>query len=382
MNLFFELVKKGCFLTVLFPILFSCNSENGSISDGFYRVFENIDSIEVALPDEYLEITRWTTYNDGITSVLVEYGLANNGDLIIHQIDFSSGGYGKPLTIPREGPNGFNSFDVSAVFKSKDSLFIFPAGKDKFFLYNDLGEKISEYLYNSLTNYQYYRDGWFSSAFFNENNILMPTVDNTRDDSFDYFSREFPFQLFNLESSSFTKSFSYPEFVNGKYVPSNFIGASIAPIDSNSFLVNYNFSDSIYIYNLKLDTKQSLYMGAKNIGSPTFLSNYPDKFQAREYLIKEIDYEVAFFQNGKVYRLVSHLLEKEYKNINSFEILKNNLRAVTLIELDFKKNELKFYKMPIAKYFLFTNNSLIVGGVSLREDDGILLRKFYIYPLN
>lgn len=368
-------------MAALFYLVVSCNSESTDGEFDVYNEFEKLDSIEVSLPDEYLDITKWTVYNDGKANILVEYGLASNGDLIIYQIDFTKDGYRKPLIIPREGPNGFNSFDASVIFKSRDSLFIFPSGKDKFFLYNQSGVKISDHLYNSSTNYHYYREGWFSSGVFLGKNLVIPTVNSTRDDSFDFFSSVSPIQIYNIETKEFTKNYSYPDFIIGKYLPSNFVGATISPINQNSFLVNYNFSDSVYIYNLKNNSVKSHFMGGEKVGSPKFLENYPDKVESRDYLIKEVDYEFAVHSNNKVYRVVSHLSNKNHKNLSLLEILKENLRIVTLIELDLSTNKLKYYKMPIAKYFLFNKNSLVVGGVSLRESDSLLLRKFYIYSL-
>ncbi|MDG1278800.1 MAG: hypothetical protein P8O16_16075 [Algoriphagus sp.] len=127
---------------------------------------------------------------------------------------------------------------------------------------------------------------------------------------------------------------------------------------------------------------ESFYSGSDDFGSPNLLTYLPNRAQSLEYISKEVDYETAFFHKEKVYRVVSHLKEKKYFQYNPYEIIRNNFRAVSLVQLDLNSKELKFYELPIAKYFVFQGDNLFVGGISVREENGDIYRKFYRYTLN
>ena len=376
----FQLVNRGCYFSTLIFSLFSCFIERPE-EEFFYSKLTKLDSLEVILPLDYLQVTSWTTYSFKGKELLVEYGLNRDGNLVIHQIDFENKTYLDPIQIDREGPNGFNSSDISIFFKSKDSIYVFPTGKDSFFLYDSQATKKNEYEYNSMNNSNFYKNGWYSSLGFLERLLVLPTVDHTRYDDADFFGKVYPIQLYHLESSSFVDQIEFPEFVRGKYLPSNFSGAMIDQVDNDRVLINYNFSDSIYIYNFKENLMDNYYCGSDNFGSPRLLDFLPDRTQSLEYNTKEVNYETSFHHRGKVYRVVSHLKHKQYREYSPFEIIQNNLRVVSLVELDLVTSKLKYYKMPIAKYFLFQKNQLFVGGVSAREENGDIYRKFYKYAL-
>lgn len=378
---FYKLINRGCIFSTLIFSLASCSFEN--FDDEFsYSEFAKIDSLEVKLPLEYIQITNWTTYSSEGKELLVEYGLNGNGDLVIHRIDFDKKTYLEPIHISREGPNGFNSSAASVCFKAKDSIYVFPTGRKLFYLYNSKGIKTNEYKYNSMNNSNFYKNGWYSSMAFFEKSLILTTVDNTRYDDPDFFDKVSPIQFYNLDSNTFTDQIVFPEFVKGKYTPSNLSGAMIDQVDKDCILINYSFSDSIYIYNIKDKLANSFFCGSDNFGSPRILDFLPDRSQSLNYTTKEVNYETGFYHQEKVYRIVSHLISKQFYEYSPFEIIQNNWRVVSLIELDLETNKLRYFKMPTAKYFVFQKNQLFAGGVSVREEAGDIYRKFYKYTFN
>ena len=51
------------------------------------------------------------------------------------------------------------------------------------------------------------------------------------------------------------------------------------------------------------------------------------------------------------------------------------------MEKDLLTNSTKIYKIPSAKYFIFDEDYLYLGSVSIREDGDKTLTKFYKYKL-
>lgn len=361
---------------VLLFVFFSCSNQRQEI---FYTDFEKVDSLEVILPLDYIQVTRWTTFADGESTFLIEYGIESKGDLLIHRIDFDKEIYLEPIRIPREGPHGFNSSDASIYYHSKDSIFVFPAAQDRFFLYNFQSEKINEFEYNSPQFVSYYRSGFYSNAVIFDKDIAIPTVSEVRYDDQNYFEKEIPVHLFSLEKETLIEKLRFPDFVKGSFLPSEYSGPTLAKIDSGRMLVNYRFSDSLYIFNSLDKSIEGIYCGLRGSATPPLLSQYPSRGQELDFKIKELDYETVFARNESIFRIVSHLKKDEYRDLSGFEILEKNLRGVTLIQLDLMSKEQYFYEMPIAKYFVFDENSLTVGGVSSREKNGDIYRKFYRY---
>lgn len=333
------------------------------------------------MPIEFLNQTNWTTYNTNGKTILVEYGINGNDNLLIHQVDFNKGKYLEPIKILREGPEGYNSSTASVLFKNKDSIFVFPAARQSFFLYNSNGKQLDEFTYNSKDYTRYYRGGYYSSPVFINKKAVLTTINDTRYDDPEYFEKVSPIQFYDFESSGFTKHLNYPNFVFEKHTASNYTGATVSQMPRNQLLINYNFSDSIFIFDVRTESMNSFYCGSEFFGKPNLLNKVPDKRREFEYVIKEVNYESSFFHGGKVYRVVSHLENSKFYDYSPYDILQQNARVVSLIELDLATKKLKYYKMPIAKYFVFQDNKLFVGGVSIREEGSETYRRFYEYTL-
>lgn len=370
---------RACYVPIPFLVFLSCSLQRQDDRIA-YSEFSVLDSLELVVSSPFLQHTNWTTYDRASGKVLVEYGLDDEGNLIIHQVDFERKAYLAPILINRDGPNGYNSSNASVFFKNKDSIYVFPAARNHFWLYTGLGMKIKAYSYGSTSYERYYKNGYYSSLIHYSDSLVLTTINNTRYNDPAYFDKVYPVQTYNLKKSEFSRLMPYPKFVRGKHIPSNLTGAMLYPIDAHQFIVNYSFSDSIYVYNVDTGNTEAIYCGAQNFGKPRLLTKVPNKLEELEYHLKEVNYELVFFNMGKVYRVVSHL-PKSYQNYSIPEIVNRNLRRVLLIEMDISTRKLRFYRMPIAKYFLFDKDHLIVGGVSVREYEGETLRKFYKYRL-
>ena len=375
----FTFSKKTWLFTISVFLIFSCNSGN-QYKEFTYSEFVALDSFEVVMPAEYLLETNWTTYKKGNQTILVEYGIYSEGELVIHQVDFNEEAYVQTLKIPREGPEGFNAYNASIYLKNEDSLYVFPMGRNSFFLYNSVGEKVNEYPYSSPNFERYYKSSYYSSLIPLSNELILPTINDVRYDDPDYFKKVTPIQSYNLRTSKFEGKIEYPEFIHGKFIPS-LTGATISPFDEDQFLINYSFSDSIFNHKYKTKETQSLYCGADYFGKPKLLDRVASKNEQTEYAVKEVNYEVAFYHNSKIYRIVNHVTESDYENYSIFEILSENRRLVSLVELNPKTGEMKYYKLPIAKYFVFQGNFLFAGGISVREEGAETYRRFYKYTL-
>lgn len=347
-------------------------------SELVYSEFPKKDSLEVLVPIEYFPLSYWSTFTNNGQGFLVEYGFVSNGDLLIHRVNFDKKIYLEPIRIPREGPDGFNSSSVSVYFHGIDSIFVFPAAKDAFYLYNSLAKKVKEFPYSSNGFARFYRSGFYSNAVLFDQILAIPTVSDIRYDDPDFFRNEIPVRLYDLNKEKFVSQLKYPAYLTGSFLPSEFSGPTLEKFDEDRMIVNYRFSDSLYLFNIKDKSTQAIYCGLLRRNAPPLLKKYPSKGEELDYKIKQSDFAEAFSRNGKIYRIVNNVDEK-YNDLTGLEILQKNLRGVTLIELDLETKQQRFYEMPIAKYFVFDNDFLIVGGVSSREENGDIYRKFYKY---
>lgn len=374
--------KSYSIMVALAILSIGCSSKKNS-EDFNYSELELIDSIEVQIPLEFVPITKWQTFSDFSQTLLIDYGIDRNGDLLILRLDFEKEKYLKPIHILREGPDGFNGPDVFISYQSIDSIYVFPATSDRFYLYNSLGKKINEYRYNSSESTRFFMNGFYSDIFYSNGSMILPTINNTRYDDLDYFEKVIPLQKYDLSQRKFTDSIAYPKTTAGKFLPSNLTGGQVSKFDSETVLINYPFSDSLYLYNYKDKSIETFYCGLKTGTKSKFLDHVPDREESREYVVKEKNYEFSKIHNGKIYRLVSHLKNENDRELAPIDIIRNNLRGVTMIEYNVDNKSINYYEMPIVRNFVFRENHLIVGGVSIREDENQdTFRKFYVYQLD
>lgn len=370
---------KDWLIPVLVLTIFSCSNENGSSEDDILA-FEPVDSLEIELPEEFLQFTSWTTYNRQGQQILVEYGLGSNNSLVIHQVDFLSGKYLEPIVIPQQGPNGYNSSGASVYFKNRDSLFVFPSTSQHFYLYSRSGELLEKYAYNASDNSKHNVSGYYSSAVFLNKKLFLPTAQFIRFDDPQIFTKSTPIRSFDFNSNQFIDSIPYPSYTEDKSITVDRLSPTIAAINQDSLVINYRFSDSIYFWNPATSSLSSLYLSSDKLGKAKLFDRYPDRAETLEFKIKEVDFETVIHHNKCLYRIISHVDEDD-KSLETYEILQNNKRKMTLLEYDLETKTKRLYKLPIAKYFSFIDDYLYVGGISLREDGDKTLRTFYKYKL-
>lgn len=370
---------KDWLILVLVLTIFSCSNGNSSSEDDILS-FTAVDSLEIELPEEFLQFTSWSTYNREDQQILVEYGLGSNNSLFIHQVDFLSGEYLEPLVIPQQGPNGYNSSDASVYFKNRDSLFVFPATAPHFYLYSRSGELLEKYVYNATDNSKYNVSGYYSNAVFLDEKIFIPTAQFIRFDDPQIFTKSTPVRSFDFNSNQFIDSIPYPSYTIDKSITVDRLSPTIAAINQDSLVINYRFSDSIYFWNPITSTTSSLYLNSDKLGKAKLFDRYPDRAESLEFKLKEVDFETVIYHKKRLYRIISHVDEDD-KSLETYEILQNNKRKMTLLEYDLETKTKRLYKLPIAKYFTFIDDYLYVGGISLREDGDKTLRTFYKYKL-
>ncbi|WP_425636604.1 hypothetical protein ACPUEN_14425 [Algoriphagus yeomjeoni] len=377
--------KKGRRLQIILSfIAFSIGCSSKRSSDIFeYSDLPLVDSIEIKLPLEFLPNSKWQTFNDSFQNLLIDYGLDRNGDLLVLRLDFEKGEYLDPIHIPREGPDGFNAPDVFISYQGLDSIYVFPATSDRFFLYNSLGKRTGEYRYNSSSSTHFYMSGFYSDIFFSDGKMILPTINDTRYDDKSYFEKVIPFQKYDLTKQRFSDSIEYIKSLAGKFLPSNLTGGQVSNYDDVNALLNYPFSDSLYLYNYERKSMQSFYCGIETGHRTKFYDHVPDRAESIDYIAKEKNYEFSKMHNGKIYRLVSHLKNENARELPVLDIITQDLRGVTMIKLDPKNSSINYYKMPIARNFVFIGNQLIVGGISSREDENQdTFRTFYVYQMD
>ena len=370
---------KDWLILVLVLTIFSCSNGNSSSEDDILS-FTAVDSLEIELPEEFLQFTSWSTYNREDQQILVEYGLGSNNSLFIHQVDFLSGEYLEPIVIPQQGPNGYNSSDASVYFKNRDSLFVFPATASHFYLYSRSGELLEKYVYNATDNSKYNVSGYYSNAVFLDEKIFIPTAQFIRFDDPQIFTKSTPVRSFDFNSNQFIDSIPYPSYTIDKSITVDRLSPTIAAINQDSLVINYRFSDSIYFWNPITSTTSSLYLNSDKLGKAKLFDRYPDRAESLEFKLKEVDFETVIYHKKRLYRIISHVDEDD-KSLETYEILQNNKRKMTLLEYDLETKTKRLYKLPIAKYFTFIDDYLYVGGISLREDGDKTLRTFYKYKL-
>lgn len=375
-----KLFQKGCLFGAL--LLFSHCEERSMSKVSPITQLNLLDSLELEMPLEFLSLTKWTSYSFKEGVHLVEYGLFRNEGLVIHRIDFEQQKYLRPIKIPTEGPDGFNSSNASIFFQDENSIFLFPTGSKRFYKYDTLGQKKMEFEYNSEDNGRFFTTGYYTTAIEQENTFVISTINDTRYDDPNYYKKVFPVSQLDLTSGEFIKKIPYPANLSDQIFPSNLVGATVSNFQSGEVLINYCFSDSLFTYNFRENSIESIYCGLEGWDQPKSLQVHPDRFESLEYQAKELNYQNVFFHEGKIYRLVSHLKDDDYRELSISEILKKNLRELTLIQLDPEEDIINYYKMPLTKYFLFDENKLYVGGISVREEGEESYRTFYIYSLD
>ncbi|MFT6972520.1 MAG: hypothetical protein ACJAXX_003103 [Roseivirga sp.] len=370
---------KDWLIPILALMTLSCNNKTSTSTANFVS-FETMDSLEIELPEEFLAFTSWTTYNSQDQQILVEYGLGNNNSLVIHQVDFLLGQYLEPIIIPQEGPNGYNSSGASVYFKNRDSLFVFPSSEPHFYLYSSSGQLLKKFLYNSLDNSKHNVSGYYSSAVFLNEKMFLPVIQYFRFDDPKIFMKSTPIRSFDFDSNQFIDSIPYPGYTKKKTITVDRLSPTLAVINKDSLVINYRFSDSLYFWNPVSNTLSSLYLSSDKFGKAKLFERYPERAEGLEFKIKEVDFETTIYHKKRLYRIISHVSQED-KSLESYEILQNQLRKMTLLEYDLETKEKKLYHLPIAKYFTFINDYLFVGGVSLREEGDKTIRKFYKYRL-
>jgi len=367
------------FIPILVLITFGCSNGNRSSEDDILA-FQTVDSLEIELPKEFLPFTKWTTYNRQDQQILVEYGLGSKNSLVIYQVDFLLGKYLEPIIIPQQGPNGYNSSGASVYFKSRDSLFVYPLASSHFYLYNSSGQLLKKYLYHAPDESRYSVGGYYSSAAFFNEKMFIPVAQNLRFDDPQIFMKSTPVRSFDLDNNQFIDSIAYPSYTKNKSITVDYLSPSLAAINKDSLVINYRFSDSVYFWNPASNTLSSLYLSSDQFGDPLLFEHYPDRAEGLEFKIKEVDFQTTIYHKKRLFRIVSHVAQED-KSLEAHEILQNNKRKMTLLEYDLETETKRLYQLPIAKYFIFIDDFLFVGGISIREDGDKTLRTFYKYEL-
>lgn len=305
--------SSKCWLTpILSLIIFSCSDQKSAVD---FSEFEALDSLEIALPDEFLAYTSWTTYNTLDRQILVEYGLGSDNNLVIHQVDFLAGKYLKPIIIPQQGPNGYNSSGASVIFKSKDSLLVFPSLAAHFHLYNSSGQLLNKIPYNAPDDSKYIESGYYSSAVFLDQKMFTPVYQSMRFDDPQIFTKTIPIRSFDFNANQFIDSILYPKYTKNKMTTVDQLSPSLALIDKDSIAINYHFSDSLYFWNPMSNTTSSLYMSNDKFGKGILFDRYPDK--GLVFKIKEVDFELIKYHNERLYRIISYV-PKEKRSLGGF----------------------------------------------------------------
>lgn len=370
-------IKNGFTLVLLLCLLSCGESKNSKVE---ISAIAPIDSLEIELPEEYLEYTSWTTYQRQGQQILVEYGKGSNESLVIHQVDFLTAHYLEPIIIPKEGPNGYNSSGADVFFKNQDSIFVFPAAKPHFYLYDGSGQQIEKFSFNAPDNFNHYVSGYYSSAVFLNEKMFIPTSQFLRIEDPEFLTKSTPVRSYDFNSNQLVDSIPYPEYTKGKAITIDRLTPSLAVINQDSLVINYGFSDSLYFWNPASKTISSMYLSADQFGEGRLFETFPDQGEGLAFKIKEVDYETTIYHNNRLYRMISYV-PKEDRSLQAYEILQNQLRQLVLLEFDLETKEKRIYAMPIAKYFTFIDDHLYVGGVSIREEGDKTLRKFYQYQL-
>lgn len=377
MIIYFNL--KDWLIPILALIIFGCSNENRSPEDDLLTI-EPVDSLEIDLPEEFLQFTSWTTYNRQDQQILVEYGLGSNNSLVIHQVDFLLAKYLEPIIIPQQGPNGYNSSGASVYFKNRDSLFVFPSASSHFYLYDGSGQVLKKYPYHATDDSRYSVGGYYSTAAFFNEKMFIPVVQNLRFDDPQIFTKSTPVRSFDFNSNQFIDSIPYPSYTKDKSITVDRLSPTITAINQDSLVINYRFSDSLYFWNPATNKISSLYLSSDKLGKAKLFDRYPDRAESLEFKTKEVDFETVIHHKKCLYRIISHVDEDE-KSLETYEILQNKKRKMTLLQYDLETKTKRLYKLPIAKYFTFIDDYLYVGGISLREDGDKTLRTFYKYRL-
>ncbi|MFN3802292.1 hypothetical protein [Belliella pelovolcani] len=368
---------QGCFWAALLIVFFSCNS-NETLEYHDRQEISPIDSMDVKLPDSYNDINKWGYFYENDEVFLYEFFENSNTDLVVNVLDFKHNKYEPSLVFQREGPDGYNSSGVSPMIINRDSILIM-GNDDKFLLYNSSAQKLAEYKYNSVDG-QRFVSGVFNHIVFQDNRVLMPTINNTRWDDKYFYQKVMPVQYYSFVDQKFEEGVPYPEYLHGKFLWSNLYSTKLSKMNDSLSIVDFRFSDSIRIYNSKDQALETIYMGLNN--ELVLLDKVPSKLDEMKNLLTEKEYMYTMYQNGNLYRLASHLRKRSFKsNLSNF---KSELpRVVTLIKYNMKTKEYDYYNMPITRYFLPSKDKLIVGSITSWEDENQdTWRRFYIYDLN
>lgn len=370
----------GYFIVAIFFALFSCETNHELEYHERQEVFP-IDSLDVKLPNNYIELNKWGYFYENQDIFLYEYSADKNFDLVINILDFQNGKYEESLLFNREGPNGFKSKGVNVTIVNRDSIFVFPMASDRFYLYSYAGQIIDEFPYNSSDGSALNGSGVFTDIVIQEDRIILPTVSQTRYDDPSFFKKVIPVQYYSLKSKQFEESIPYPSYMDRKFLWSNLASAKINKMSDSTLVIDFRFSDSVRIYNSNTKHVDLIFMGLNN--QQIILDELPSKNQEMKYLLTEKEYMFTLYHNQNIYRITSHLNSVKQKAIPLADLMQNYSREMTVIKYNLISKENNYYKMPTARYFLPIKEKLIVGGITSWEDENQdTWRRFYIYKLN
>lgn len=366
--------------SILVMLLFSCSSnDKHEYFEG--QLISPIDSLDVKLPVRHNDLNKWGYYYQGEDLFLYEYHMDWNNNLIINILDFEQGQYQESIQIDREGPNGFKSTGVYCKIVNKDSLFIFPMTLNKFYLYDFTGQIMDEFPYNSKDESTINGSGIFTDVAYFHQVLILPTINKTRFDDKYFFEKVIPLQTYSLKEKRFISSYSYPKHMAGKYWWGNLASTNINKLNDSLLVVDFPFSDTVRIYNRYTQEIEFIPMG---INYQSFFLETPlDKGEEMKELLTEKEYSYPLAHGNKLYRVSSHLKSIRQKELPLNELMEDYPRVVTLINYNLDNKLVRYFQMPITRYFLPKNDLLYVGSISSWEDENQdTWRRFYVYKLD
>lgn len=257
-------IMRGYLSVVSLFLFFSC-VERKEYKYETRETLEVMETFDIQVPDNFIEHSKWGVFQEEEKWNLFEFGITKDGDLLIFPLNFRLKSYEPSIYIPLEGPDGFNAPDVAVQIINRDSILVFPIPSTKFLLYNWQGEKLQEF--PMPVKSACYVSGFFSSAYVYANWMHVPTNSLTiRYDASDYFKKVAPIYQLDLQEMQWRPAMQYPIEIQGRYLWSTLDAASLMPYRDSLALVNFRFSDSLYVFNPAKQTYTSFWMGINSEG--------------------------------------------------------------------------------------------------------------------
>lgn len=352
--------------------------------------FENIKASEelvISIPNGYVfdRDYRWAIVRSSDGQFLVRVSNLDDG-VIINTLNLDSLSVSPTLSIPKQGPNGFNSPSPSVYYHSPDSVFVLTTSLNQILMYNNDGEKINQInIQSDLPLSIDANEDQQSFALLN-NRLVGHAVPYLNPNARDFFEKTSSHISVDLSSGAVT-GIPYDLELFGKVLPTDFLGGQVTRLNESEYLFSNHYAHTIRLYNVKTGKFKSLDFGLSELEEfkprKTPIDNGSFE-KALMVLCSPKYYAIVYDQlNGVIYRFVQFLSPKYQGLSNQLltdELVNNNQELIknVVIATNSDFSTIRCFEMPRHAFYAPVRDGLLT---SSSIEPGLEEETFLYYDL-